>query len=53
MTMSMKDLVFKEQPAKKLMERYMKSYMIEEIDNILIDWSPSCSFPPPCVWIPR
>ena len=53
MIMSMKDLVFKEQPAKKLMERYMKSYMIEEIDNILIDWSSSCSFPPSCVWIPR
>jgi len=53
MIMSMKDLVFKEQLAKKLIERYMESYIIEEIKNIPIDWSPSYFFPPPCVWIPR
>ena len=29
--MSTKDLVFKERPTKKLMERYMRPYAIEEI----------------------
>ena len=29
--MSTKDLVFKERPTKKLMERYVGLYMIEEI----------------------
>ena len=29
--LSSKDLVFKERPVKKLMERYMGSYMIEEV----------------------
>ena len=27
----MKDLVFKERPVKKLMERYMRPYMVEKI----------------------
>ena len=29
--LNMRDLVFKERPAKKLMERYIKPYEIEEV----------------------
>ena len=29
--MNTKDLVFKERPSKKLMERYVGSYVIEEV----------------------
>ena len=29
--LSMKDLVFKERPVKKLIERYIEPYMVEEI----------------------
>ena len=32
--MSTKDLVFKERPTKKLMERYMRPYAIEEIVSL-------------------
>ena len=31
MLLSIKDLVFKERPAKKLTERYIGPYMIEEV----------------------
>ena len=29
--MSTKDLVFKERPARKLMEKYVRPYVIEEV----------------------
>ena len=32
--MSTKDLVFKERPIKKLMERYMEPYVIEEVVSL-------------------
>ena len=32
--MSTKDLVFKERPSKKFMERYVGPYMIEEVVSL-------------------
>jgi len=41
--LSTKDLVFKERPTKKLTERYMGSYVIEEVvsSNAVKLWLPS------------
>ena len=41
--MSTKDLVFKERPAKKLMERYVGPYVIEEVvsSNTVKLWLPT------------
>ena len=43
MLLSIKDLVFKERPAKKLTERYIGPYMIEEVvsSNTVKLWLPT------------
>ena len=43
MLLSTKDLVFKERPAKKLMERYVGPYVIEEVvsSNTVKLWLPT------------